>query len=331
MSDSIAIIYMGGTFGCIGEPLSPMPAPHFFAQLKQHYPQADYHFVEAPVIKDSTELSVADWLLLAEQIHTLAQQGFQSFIVIHGTDTLAYAGAFLHHFFAQQYRIVITGSQFPILDVQGQSLRANSDASENFNFALAEIKHAEQGVYVAFNQQLFYANSCYKQHTEDFNAFTGTLSNNYSPTHSLNIAQSFDFSKDNIENLIQNLSNVRIDHLYLTPMPAQQLQQQLLQRISNPETVPSVLFIQSFGSGNLPYSKQLKTTIQQLIQHHHCQIIISSQVLFGTLSQKYATGSWLSDTAVLFDTHISQADSFIRAKLLCALHPTDWQTHWDIT
>jgi len=36
--EKIALIYMGGTFGCVGEPLSPMPAEQFLPRLAQVLP-----------------------------------------------------------------------------------------------------------------------------------------------------------------------------------------------------------------------------------------------------------------------------------------------------
>ncbi len=34
----IALFYMGGTFGCIGEPLAPMPYDQFLPQLEKVIP-----------------------------------------------------------------------------------------------------------------------------------------------------------------------------------------------------------------------------------------------------------------------------------------------------
>lgn len=324
----IAIIYMGGTFGCVGEPLSPMPANHFLTVLKQHYPQPHLNFFASPIIKDSTELSASDWLKLAEMIEQLAKhQHYQDFIIIHGTDTLAYASAFLHHLFAHQYRIIFTGSQFPILDTQGEHLREQSDAQQNLEFAIKQISHLQMGVYLAFHQQVFYGNSCYKKHTEDFDAFFGiTIHQQTSPFSSLNITQQIDLSQD-CSDFQHKFQQIYIDNLYLMPTSTWLLQEILLQKMLNP---PKVLFIQGFGSGNLPYSPALKETLETLIDHD-CQVVISSQVLHGELSQKYATGSWLNETSVLFDNHISQADSYARVMLLIATYPQDWQKYWDLS
>lgn len=323
-----AIIYMGGTFGCVGKPLAPMPAEQFLSILQQHYPQADLDFFASPVIKDSSELSAPDWFKLAHFIQNLAQnKHYQQFIIIHGTDTLVYASAFLHHIFAHQYRIIFTGSQLPILDTQGTQLREHSDARQNLDFALQHISHIHQGVYLAFNQKLFYGNSCYKQHTEHFDAFLGIEYTTSATTFdSLNIVQKIDLNQ-NLEHHVEKLKNIYIDNLYLMPTSTWLIQETLLQKMLNP---PKILFIQGFGSGNLPYSDGLKETLNNLLDND-CQIIISSQVLQGDLSQKYATGSWLSEIGVLFDNHISQADSYARAMLLLAFYAPDWQQHWNIT
>ncbi len=36
--EKIALFYMGGTFGCIGEPLAPMPYDQFLPQLEKVIP-----------------------------------------------------------------------------------------------------------------------------------------------------------------------------------------------------------------------------------------------------------------------------------------------------
>lgn len=324
----IAIIYMGGTFGCIGEPLAPMPASNFLATLKQHYPHNHLQFFASPIIKDSTELSAPDWLKLAHFIQSLAQsQHFQQFIIIHGTDTLAYASAFLHHIFANQYQIIFTGSQFPILNVEATALRPQSDARQNLDFAIEQITHLNHGVYLAFNQHLFYGHTCYKKHTEDFDAFLGVeYTPQHQPVYSLNIANTVNFTA-NIDAILEQLKYIYIDHLYLMPTSTWLIEETLLHKLLNP---PKILFIQGFGSGNIPYSDGLKQALNSLL-NNDCQIIISSQVLYGELSQKYATGSWLSDIGVLFDHHISQADSYARAVLLLAFYPEHWQQYWNIT
>lgn len=104
MMKKIALIYMGGTFGCVGEPLSPMPAEQFLPRLAQVLPlNLEIECFVAPVIKDSSACTAADWLQLIQYIQKLQQDNFQHFVILHGTDTLSYASAVLARFFSSKH------------------------------------------------------------------------------------------------------------------------------------------------------------------------------------------------------------------------------------
>ena len=69
MMKKIALIYMGGTFGCVGEPLSPMPAEQFLPQLRHVLPlHLSVECFVAPVIQDSSRCTATDWLRLVQFI-----------------------------------------------------------------------------------------------------------------------------------------------------------------------------------------------------------------------------------------------------------------------
>lgn len=319
--NKIAVIYMGGTFGCIGEPLSPMPATTFIAHLQQHfqphYPHAN--FFAADCIKDSTELTAVEWLQLAQQIQTL-RCDYTHFVVIHGTDTLNYACAFLSHLFQDQLRIIFTGSQFPLLNVSADGLHPASDAWTNLNFALEQVLAVKQGVHLAFAATLLDPQSSYKQHTHHHAAFLSTDT----PTD-----KKYVIAKDlNIDHqLINKAKTTRLFNYYLSPISTAETAKNLASLVKNP---PDILILQCFGSGNLAQSAEIKAHLQALIQQQ-CWVIISTQVLFGELAQHYATGSWLADLNVAFDPHFGQADCYARAILLYLQHHNcqNWQQYWN--
>ena len=151
----IALIYMGGTFGCIGNPLAPMPANQFIPQLKKVLPtHLNIECFVAPVIKDSSACTAQDWLQLIQFIQHLQLQHYQNFVVIHGTDTLSYASAILSQFLADSAHVVLTGSQYPLFTVNGENTREFTDALDNLNFALESIINTSVGTYLAFYNQL---------------------------------------------------------------------------------------------------------------------------------------------------------------------------------
>lgn len=315
----IAVIYMGGTFGCIGSPLTPMPAAPFLEKLKQlNIERSQLDFFAVPNIKDSTECNASDWLELAHYLQQLEQQ-FQHFIIIHGTDTLSYAGAFLHHVFADRLRIILTGSQYPLLSASGQSLHTHSDAERNLCFAYQKIKIIDKGVYLAFNQALHVAHSTYKQDTQNFDAF---LSQQNDTPHKAAVARHLTLSND----VIFRAQQIKICNYYFYPAAANHHAQLMKALLNDP---PQILVLQGFGSGNIPYSAHLKQALSDLIATG-CWIILSSQVLFGVLSQQYAVASWLNDLNLAIDPHHSQADLYARTVLLYLQYggQKDWQRYW---
>ena len=327
ISTQIAVIYMGGTFGSIGAPLYPMPGKTFLEKLQQHSAQHQFsslqaqslHFYEAPSIKDSSELSAIDWLGLAQQIFELSNQ-FQHFIIIHGTDTLHYAAAFLSHLFADRLHIIVTGSQLPLLEQSGANLHPSSDAWANYQFCIEQIKDIAQGCYIAFAGKLHHANQSIKTHTSELNAFQS----NPLPRSWQSVVQEFGLHQ--IEQWLSQVKDIRITNLYCVPSSPDHLASELDTFQKNS---PQILILQTFGAGNLPYSASLKSALQNLIAKN-CWVIISSQVLFGELSNGYAVSSWLSELGVIIEPHYSQADLYARCVLLYLQYADqpNWQTYW---
>lgn len=315
----IAVIYMGGTFGCVGSPLSPMPAEKFLDQLQQLYiAQKHLHFFSAPSIKDSTEFTASDWLKLAGYLQQLEKQ-FQHFIIIHGTDTLSYACAFLHHIFGQRLHIILTGSQYPLLEHSGHVLHPLSDAEQNFHFAYQSMQTIERGVYLAFNQKIYLGHATYKQDTQHFSAFLGQAQSSLYPS---SIATNLNLS----DPIFTKVQKIKIYNYYFYPATADHHAQLIQTLLKDP---PQILILQGFGSGNIPYSPQFKHVLSDLTTQG-CWVILSSQVLFGALSQQYAVTSWLSDLNLAIDPHHSQADLYARAVLLYLQYggQENWQRYW---
>ena len=319
MMKRIALIYMGGTFGCVGEPLSPMPAEQFIPKLKHLLP---VHFAiecfTAPAIRDSSACTASDWLLLLEQVQQLQLQQYRHFVIIHGTDTLSYAGAVLARFMAQTAHVVLTGSQYPLLNVQGTDSREFTDAIDNLNFALESAASAPAGVYLAFHQQLIHASSALKMHTTALDAFAGTAAAEplaHDP-HPLIVH----------EQHIEKARSFNCVSLMLQPAaPALLLAN--LQAIA--EQPPHALIIQGFGTGNLAVNDAIIELFQAL-QQRGCAVIITTQVPFGGVDQRYAVSQWIQDAKILVSHCHSHADLYAKALKMHLQYDAagQWQMHW---
>lgn len=302
----VALLYLGGTFGCIGQPLSPLPAQQLLPKLTKilaPHVSPNTSLFAGREIKDSSHLQPQDWQSLAAQIQDLHQAGFDHILIIHGTDTLAYTAAFLHEFYAgSRTNIVITGSQYPLLSTDGSQLNTDSDALSNLLYAL-DILQTQPGIWVSLQQQYWPANQVQKIHTHALPVFTGDPAGSKAITTApFNTAIS-----------LEQLSQLNIGVYYCLPQAAEQQLAQLKQLLDTPKL--DALILLAFGSGNMLQNEQ----ITQLLQHasQRSLIILSSQVLFGGVSDHYAAGSWLADAGVLSAQALTIAAIYARLMRIC--------------
>lgn len=309
---------MGGTLGCIGEPLSPMPATQFIPQLQQIFAQdhAITCFV-APVIKDSSACTAEDWLKLVEFIQSL-QATFKHFVIIHGTDTLSYASAVLAQLLGRSAHVVCTGSQYPLLNITGTKIRDQSDAYANLNFALTAVITQPKGVYLAFHQRLIHAQTALKQHTTQLDAFTGievdTILQQHAQAMLIHAEHIHKAKTFNCVSLMLQPIQIACHIAFLTAIIAQP---------------PTVLILQGFGTGNIAVNPELLQILQK-IRDQNCAVIISSQVPFGDLDQRYAISNWIQHANFLVDNSYSHADLYAKTLKMYLKYDTvdQWDQHW---
>ncbi|MEN5173338.1 asparaginase domain-containing protein [Acinetobacter higginsii] len=319
MMKTIALIYMGGTFGCIGEPLIPMPEQDFLPLLaKVIPPHLQVECFAAPSIKDSSACTATDWLKLVQQIQQLQLNGFQRFVIIHGTDTLSYAAATLARFLGHSCHAIITGSQYPLLNIEGNDTREFTDAIGNLNLALEQVLTLPSGVYLAFHEQVFHAQSTLKAHTTELDAFVGIKADQSCNT----TADALIVQNEQIEQAAQ----LSVLNLMLQPIAKQQFILQLKNLLLNP---PNFLVLQGFGTGNIAVNDEILAIFEQLYQKQ-CLPIISTQVTFGQLDQRYAVSSWIQSAKVLVNDCHSHADLYAKVLQMYLKYPTheQWFEHW---
>ena len=316
----IALIYMGGTFGCIGEPLSPMPEIDFKPQLKRILPQhVHIDFFTAHTIKDSSACTASDWLLLIQQIQDLKTQEYQHFIIIHGTDTLSYAAATLSQFLQHSTHVTFTASQYPLLNVEGNDLRTFTDALENLNTAIEGIVHVNPGVYVAFHHKIMHASSVQKIHTTELDAFSGI---GYQQ-HSAHFEQDPFLIKDQH---IQKIQKLNLINWTMQPIELEQFSKNLNLLI---DQAPYVLILQGYGVGNIAVNDELIKKLIQL-QSYNCAVILDTQVPFGGLDQRYAVSQWVKQANILINNTQSHADLYAKILKMYLQYPSahQWHDHW---
>lgn len=310
---------MGGTFGCIGEPLAPMPEIDFIPQLKRILPpQLNIECFKAPSIKDSSASTAVDWLLLIQQIQRLQLQNFQHFVIIHGTDTLSYAAATLSRFLAESCHVIITGSQYPLLNLHGDDTREFTDAIDNLNTALDAVTKLPVGVYLTFFHQVIHARTALKTHSTALDAFRGVKAEE--PIQP-------DLSVFNIQLAhLEKAKSLNIVNWMMIPTELLSFENNLNALAQHP---PQFLVIQAYGVGNLAVNEAIIQNFRQL-QTQGCQIILSTQVPLGGMDQRYAISQWIQESKILVSDALSQADLYAKILKIYLQYPTSeqWHDHW---
>ena len=190
----LLIIYTGGTVGMALSRAGDL-VPMQFGRLDRKMPELTrlpfrLSLLSLPEPIDSSNVTPADWLFLAQLIGR-HYADFDGFVVLHGTDTMAYSAAALSYILEHLGKpVVFTGAQVPV--------GANrSDAQRNLITALeiAAARHPRAGtvrvpeVCVFFNDELIRGTRAKKVESQQFAAFK---SENYPPLARAGIGLEFD-------------------------------------------------------------------------------------------------------------------------------------------
>ncbi len=144
----ILCLYTGGTIGCKPTMHGLAPAPGVLheplrALAASHPDTPEITVLEYPELLDSSSMGPADWNRIGADIARFYAD-FDAFIVLHGTDTLAYTAAALSFQLEHLAKpVIITGAQRPWL-------QAGSDAPANVASAIREAASGTAGVRVTF-------------------------------------------------------------------------------------------------------------------------------------------------------------------------------------
>ena len=176
MRSRVLMIYTGGTIGMVEDVDSKALHPFDFSQITEEIPElnkldCDITSIafEKPI--DSSDVSTKDWNKLAEIIES-NYEVFDGFVILHGTDTMAYTASALSFMLEGLNKpVVLTGSQLPIGVLR-------TDGKENLLSAI-EIASAknEAGfpmvgeVAIYFEYKLLRGNRAQKTSTMHFDAF----------------------------------------------------------------------------------------------------------------------------------------------------------------
>jgi len=176
LNANVLLIYTGGTIGMIEDSTTGALKPFDFNHLKEYVPELsrlkfniDSFAFEDPI--DSSDMGPDDWKRIVQIIEEHYEK-YDGFVILQGTDTMAYSASVLSFMLENLTKpVILTGSQLPIGKMR-------TDGRENLITALeiAVDKDIEGNaivpeVCIFFQNLLMRGNRTTKVNAENFNAF----------------------------------------------------------------------------------------------------------------------------------------------------------------
>ncbi len=296
MARRVAILHTGGTIGMRRSENGYTPEPGYLETLLEGMPElhevADFELIEHDPLLDSASVRPRDWLAIAREIVSHGHE-YAGFVILHGTDTMAYTASSLA-FMLRGLRkpVVLTGSQIPLCEVR-------TDARENLLTALmiAAAEEPVQEVSLYFGGRLLRGCRAVKVSATGFDAFD---SPNFPPLAHAGIDITVDRLVVDHAALPSNPVplpphlDASVGALRLFPgLPADLLRNALREPLQG-------LVLEAYGAGNAPGGDPELLRVIADATARGVVIVDCTQCLRGTVDlHAYATGSALLHAGVI--------------------------------
>ena len=297
---SVLIIYTGGTIGMVHNPTTGTLQPFDFNQISEQMPELKRFGCNLDAISfdppmDSSDIGPEIWVNIANIIFE-RYDAYDGFVILHGTDTMAYSASALSFILENLSKpVIFTGSQLPI-----GTLR--TDGKENIITSIEIAAAKENGkaivpeVCIYFENRLYRGNRTTKINAENFNAFQ---SPNYPPLAEVGI--NIKYYREAILNPKENKP------LSLRPNFDNHIAILKLFPGMNREFIDSILgikdlkgvILETFGSGNAPAFDWFLRRIRRAIDNKIIVLDIT-QCKTGSVSLgRYETSRKLYEAGVI--------------------------------
>lgn len=250
----------------VHDPATGSLVPIDFRHISDHVPELrkfgyELHSVSFDPVKDSSNIDPGVWIKMAEIIEE-GYNHFDGFVVLHGTDTMAYSASALSFMLENLGKpVILTGSQLPI-----GLLR--TDGRENLITAIEIAAAREQGlpavpeVCIYFDNKLTRGNRTTKMSAEHFDAF---YSPNYPPLAEVGLHLKYfnnliSYPEKNQKLTVHKTFDNNVAILKLFPG----INRNLVQAVIKTKGLRG-LIIETFGSGNAPTYQWFIDDLKQFI------------------------------------------------------------------
>jgi L-asparaginase len=294
----VLIIYTGGTIGMVNDPSSGTLTAFNFDHLYQQIPEIKRLNVQLETISfekpvDSSEMNPTYWKQIAEIIfenYTV----YDGFVILHGSDTMAYTASALSYMLQGLSKpVILTGSQLPIDEIR-------TDGRENVltSIEIAAAKHSDgssriKEVAIYFENNLFRGNRTTKISANAFKAFS---SPNYPPLATAGIHINYQTGLQNEMQTLQLFTALDNRVALLKIFPG--FNASVYQSLFDISKIKGII-LETFGAGNAPTDKSFDDLIERYIADGGIVLNIT-QCNSGSVEQGlYETSSFFQKVGVI--------------------------------
>lgn len=321
------LIYTGGTIGMGLNPRTGALEPLRFDQLSKQMPelgqlQTSIQVYQFPSPIDSSDMSPRFWEQLVAVI-TQNYQLFDGFVILHGTDTMAYTASALSFMFEDLDKpIILTGSQLPI----GQ---LRTDGKENLitSIEIASAKHDDgtsmvPEVCIYFSGKLLRGNRATKINADGFDAFE-SFNYPHLADVGVNIVYNEKFiHRPDFRKVMKSYYKLDPNVMVFTLFPG--IQDYIVRHLLEAPELHSIV-MRSYGSGNAPQ----RPWLINLLHGATCRgvnIVNISQCAEGTVAmERYDTGYQLQNAGVISGYDCTVESAVTKLMFLQALYDNSQQ------
>lgn len=313
----VLIIYTGGTFGMMNNSEGVL-VPFDFSSILAYLPILRNLQLEITVVSfdppiDSSNIHPEHWVTIGETIEE-NYNGNDGFVVLHGTDTMAYTASALSFMLEGLAKpVIFTGAQLPISEPR-------SDARENLVTALDIASASADGrplvpeVCIYFDYQLLRGNRSKKTESMQFDAFD---SGNYPPLAIAGVKIDYNFTL--IRSVTSQVAPMRLrknlEHgvAILKLFPG--LTRASVKAILSAESIKAVV-LETYGSGNAPTVSWLTEELHSAIKRGILVLNISQCSGGRVLQGRYETSRHLEQIGVISGVDMTTEAAITKLMLL---------------
>ena len=284
--------------------------PLDFSHLKEHLPEFRYIKTDIDVYQfnppiDSSDMSTQSWITLVDIIAGQYDR-YDGFVILHGTDTMAYTASALSFLLENLTKpVILTGSQLPL----GQ---LRTDGKENIltSIELASTYRPDgtpmvPEVCIYFNGHLLRGNRATKKNADGFNAF-----DSFNYPHLCDAGVDFTFHGHHI--LTPDYSRPLTAHhemdrnvIVFSLFPG--IEEHIVKHVLEAPELRGII-MRSFGSGNAPRHPWITRALRDASERGVVVVNISQCISGRVEMSRYDTGIQLLDAGI-----ISGRDSTVEA------------------